>query len=116
MSNARRSVFGLRRVYVRGVFTALAVFTALGVGIYLDSIKGELCPKLLYHVPMNRFEEDLAVRRGLDFAELVWWSLAKRIVSLLGQHLKWDDEQWQSMQEKFLRPNDYKAVIAWPAS
>ena len=97
-------------MYVRGVFTAL------GVGIYLDSIKGELCPKLLYHVPMNRFEEDLAVRRGLDFAELVWWSLAKRIVSLLGQHLKWDDEQWQSMQEKFLRPNDYKAVIAWPAS
>lgn len=65
---------------------------------------------------MNRFEDDPAVRRGLAFAELVWWTLAKRIVNVVGQHLKWDEDQWITMQEKFLKSNDYKAVLDWTAS
>jgi hypothetical protein len=62
---------------------------------------------------MDRFESDPSVRRGLEFAELVWWTLAKRIVNVLGQHLKWDEDQWREAQDKFLKPNTYKAQIDW---
>ena len=48
---------------------------------------------------------------GIQFAEFVWWSLAKRIVSLAGDLYKWDESQWDTAQELFLRSNDYKVVI-----
>ena len=62
---------------------------------------------------MDRFENDPAVHRGLAFAETVWWTLAKRILNVLGQHLNWDEDQWRDAQDKFLKPNDYKAKIDW---
>jgi len=51
------------------------------------------------------------VQKGKAFAELLWWSLAKRIVKLAGEHYKWDEEQWREASEIFLRPNDYKVVV-----
>ena len=87
-----------------------------GVGILKEGvIKGDHIPltSVLVPSPMDRFTSDLAVRHGLDFAELVWWTLAKRIVNVLGQHLKWDEDQWREAQDKFLKPNDYKAQIDW---
>ena len=55
--------------------------------------------------------DDPRIQKGQAFAELLWWSLAKRIVKLAGEHYKWDDEQWREASEIFLRPNDYKVVV-----
>ena len=55
--------------------------------------------------------ENADVKMGCEFAEQMWWSLAKRIVFLAGNLYKWDDEQWRDANEKFLRPNDYKVVV-----
>ena len=51
------------------------------------------------------------ISRGVTLAEQVWWSLAKKIVFLAGNHYKWDEEQWREANEKFLRQNDYKVFI-----
>ena len=50
------------------------------------------------------------IAEGIKFAEFVWWTLAKRIVDIAGDIYKWDDSQWNSAAEKFLRGNDYKVV------
>ena len=55
--------------------------------------------------------ENENVKKGIALVEQVWWSLAKRIVFLAGNLYKWDEEQWRTANEKFLRPNDYKVVI-----
>jgi hypothetical protein len=47
------------------------------------------------------------IEKGRAFAEIVWWSLAKRIVKIAGEHYNWTDEQWNQAYEIFLRPNDY---------
>jgi len=52
----------------------------------------------------------MEVERGRKFAELVWWTLAKRIMQLAGEMYQWDDDQWKEMTEHFLRPNDYKVI------
>ena len=54
---------------------------------------------------------DENVKKGIVLAEQVWWSLAKRIVFLAGNLYKWDEEQWQEANEKFLKPSHYKVVI-----
>ena len=54
---------------------------------------------------------DENVKKGIEFAEQVWWSLAKRIVFLAGNLYEWTDDQWQEANEKFLLPSDYKVVI-----
>ena len=54
---------------------------------------------------------DPRIQKGKQLAELLWWSLAKRIVKLAGEHFHWDDEQWREASEIFLRPNDYKVVV-----
>ena len=48
--------------------------------------------------------------RGIQFAEQIWWSLAKRIVFLAGNLYKWDEVQWRRANELFLRPNDYRVI------
>jgi len=48
---------------------------------------------------------------GKQFAEFLWWTLAKRIVGIAGELYKWDESQWEVIKEKFLRNNDY-AVVA----
>jgi len=48
------------------------------------------------------------MKKGIQFTEQMWWSLAKRIVFLAGNLYKWNDEQWRDANEIFLRPNDYK--------
>jgi hypothetical protein len=54
---------------------------------------------------------DNPVTQGKEIAELLWWSLAKRIMGLAGNLYKWDDERWRDMSEIFLRPNDYKVEV-----
>ena len=53
-------------------------------------------------------QEDVRVKKGKYLAELMWWSLAKRIVRIASEHYKWDDEHLRDISEIFLRPNDYK--------
>ena len=55
--------------------------------------------------------EDLRITKGKALAEMIWWSLAKRIVKIAGEHYKWDDDQWKEATEIFLRPNDYKVLV-----
>ena len=55
--------------------------------------------------------EDQRIKRGIQIAEQMWWSLAKRIVFLAGHLYKWDDDQWRDANDLFLRPNDYKVVV-----
>ena len=56
---------------------------------------------------LEQEQEDPRVTKGKKLAELIWWSLAKRIVSLAGEEYGWDDEQWSTVGQLFLRPNDY---------
>jgi hypothetical protein len=49
---------------------------------------------------------------GIQCAEFIWWSLAKRIMGIAGNLYKWDDERWRDMSEIFLRPNDYKVELS----
>jgi hypothetical protein len=55
----------------------------------------------------SHFPEDPRVVQGKKLAELLWWSLAKRIMSLAGEEYEWNDEQWAVASQIFLRPNDY---------
>ncbi len=55
--------------------------------------------------------EDPRVTKGKKLVELIWWTLAKKIVKTAGEHYKWDDEAWRDATELFLRPNDYKVVV-----
>jgi len=52
-------------------------------------------------------ESDPRIQKGARIAELIWWSLAKRIVLIASEHYKWDDEHLREISEIFLRPNDY---------
>ena len=52
-------------------------------------------------------DNEQRIAEGIQFAEFIWWTLAKRIVHLAGELYGWNDEQWQSAQELFLRSNDY---------
>jgi hypothetical protein len=53
-------------------------------------------------------QEDVRIKKGKYLAELMWWSLAKRIVRIASEHYKWDDDHLRDISEIFLRPNDYK--------
>jgi hypothetical protein len=55
-------------------------------------------------------ENEKRIAEGRQFAEFIWWSLAKRIVLIAGDLYKWDESQWESAQELFLRSNDYKVL------
>ena len=55
--------------------------------------------------------EDERMTEGKRIAELIWWSLAKRIVRLAGEHYNWSDTEWRNASELFLRPNDYKVIV-----
>jgi hypothetical protein len=54
---------------------------------------------------------DSRILRGTQLLEQLWWSLAKRIIQKAGDLYKWDDEQWRTVTEVFLRPNDYKVIV-----
>ena len=54
---------------------------------------------------------DNRVEKGREFAERLWFSLAKRILKIAGDHYKWTDEQWEENINLFLRPNDYRVII-----
>jgi hypothetical protein len=60
---------------------------------------------------LDSVDNNPRVRKGLHLIEQLWWQLAKQIVKKAGELYKWDDDQWRDMQELFLRPNDYKAVL-----
>jgi hypothetical protein len=60
---------------------------------------------------MEAFEQDPVIQTGIQFAEQVWWTLAKRILKKAGTLYNWDEEQWRTANELFLRPNDYKVLI-----
>jgi hypothetical protein len=62
---------------------------------------------------MDSFEKDPIVQSGMQFAEQVWWTLAKRIMKLAGETYGWDEEQWRNANELFLRPNDYKIILQY---
>jgi len=55
-------------------------------------------------------QNEKRIADGIQFADFIWWSLAKRIVLLAGELYKWDDSEWESAQEIFLRSNDYKVL------
>jgi hypothetical protein len=55
--------------------------------------------------------EEQRIQEGLAFAEHIWWTLAKSIVKKAGELYKWNDEQWATAQELFLRNNDYKVIL-----
>lgn len=52
-------------------------------------------------------QDDIRIKKGKYLAELMWWSLAKRIVRIASEHYKWDDDHLRDISEIFLRPNDY---------
>ena len=54
---------------------------------------------------------DTRVEKGKRFVELIWWSLAKRIVRIAGEHYQWTEEEWKEAMEQFLRPGDYKVLV-----
>ena len=54
---------------------------------------------------------DARTEKGKRFIELIWWSLAKRIVRVAGEHYEWSEEEWKSALEVFLRPGDYTVVV-----
>jgi hypothetical protein len=56
------------------------------------------------------FPIDPRVTRGSKLVEMIWWSLAKRIVTIAGEMYGWDEEQWREVTSSFLRPNDYTVV------
>ena len=51
------------------------------------------------------------VEKGREFAERFWFSLAKRILKIAGEHYKWDEAEWEENINLFLRPNDYVVNI-----
>jgi len=53
---------------------------------------------------------DPRVEKGKELAEMIWWSLAKRIVLLASEHYKWDDDQLSEITDIFLKPSDYTIV------
>ena len=55
--------------------------------------------------------DDTRVEKGRQFAERIWFSLAKRILMIAGEHYKWTEEQWEENINLFLRPNDYKCLV-----
>ena len=55
--------------------------------------------------------EDARITKGKALVEMMWWSLAKRIVRLAADHYKWDEEQLVQATELFLRPGDYRVTI-----
>lgn len=55
-------------------------------------------------------EEDPRVTKGKQLVELIWWTVAKKIVKTAGEFYKWDDEEWREATELFLRPNDYRVI------
>ena len=55
-------------------------------------------------------QNEKRIADGIQFADFIWWSLAKRIVLLAGELYKWDEAEWESAQEIFLRSNDYKVL------
>jgi hypothetical protein len=61
---------------------------------------------------MESVQEDPRVLKGKQLAELLWWSLAKRIVCLAGEEYKWTDEEWDEAGRIFLRANDYFVVVS----
>jgi len=56
--------------------------------------------------------ESQRIQLGKEFAERIWWTLAKSIVKKAGELYNWTDEQWNDANEMFLRPNDYKVVLS----
>ena len=54
---------------------------------------------------------DIRAEKGRDFAERLWFSLAKRILAIAGEQYKWTDEQWEENINLFLRPNDYRVEV-----
>ena len=54
---------------------------------------------------------DARVKKGKEFMEFLWWSYAKRIVRLAGEHFQWTDEQWREASERFLKPTDYTVSV-----
>lgn len=52
------------------------------------------------------------MNEGIKLAEMIWWSLAKKIVLHAGELYAWSDEDWVKVQEIFLRNNDYKVVVS----
>jgi hypothetical protein len=64
---------------------------------------------------MDILTTDLRVKKGAEFAEQIWWRLAKRIVQIAGEKYNWTDDEWRDASEKFLRPNDYKVIITLPS-
>jgi len=53
-------------------------------------------------------ENEQRVADGTQFVELLWWTLAKRIIGIAGDLYKWDTDAWERAQEIFLRSNDYQ--------
>ena len=53
---------------------------------------------------------DPRVEKGKELAEMIWWSLAKRIVRIANDHYKWDDYQLSEVTDIFLKPSDYTIV------
>jgi hypothetical protein len=57
------------------------------------------------------FPTDPRVTRGAKLVEMIWWSLAKRIVLLAGDMYGWNKEQQQEVWNSFLRPMDYTVEV-----
>ena len=55
--------------------------------------------------------DEIRLDKGKRFIEHLWWSLAKRIVRIAGDHYQWTEEEWKSAMEIFLRPGDYKVML-----
>jgi hypothetical protein len=57
-------------------------------------------------------DNDQRILDGKQFAETIWWKLAKRIVQIAGELYAWDNDTWEEMQDIFLRPSNYSVEVS----
>jgi hypothetical protein len=57
--------------------------------------------------------EDSRLARGIQLAEMVWYSVAQRVVAVAAQLYGWDEKRRAEIEELFLRPNDYSVEVEY---
>lgn len=50
-------------------------------------------------------------QEGLQMIEMMWYSIAIKIVSMAIDIYKLDEEQAAALKDVFLKPNDYRASL-----
>lgn len=75
--------------------------------------KGDEAP--LFYSGMDSYGSentmDDRMRRGVEFAEMLWFSFAQRIFRMAAELYGWDQKRQTALEEVYLRPNDYLVEV-----